>query len=188
MLYNVLMHDLGQFKQKLKDTEEWLSGELGQIRTGRATPTILDSIMVEAYGSMVPISNVATIASEDPRTLRISPWDASNIKPIEKSIQTSNLGLSVAVDDKGLRVSFPLLTTETRTGFVKIAKAKLEDAKVAERGERNKVNDDLNSKKKEGSMSEDEVMRAKSDVDKLIKESTERLESMTAKKEQEILG
>lgn len=182
------MYDLGSFKQNLKYTEDWLQKEFGQIRTGRATPAVLDSVTVEAYGSIVPISNVATIASEDPRTLRISPWDASNIKPIEKAIQTSNLGLSVSVDDKGLRVSFPQLTTESRSSFVKIAKSKLEDAKVTERGDRNKVNDELNTKKKDGSMSEDAVMRAKTEVDKLIKESTERLEALTKKKEEEILG
>lgn len=182
------MYDFTNFKRALKDTEDWLHKELGQIRTGRATPTILDSIMVDAYGSMVPVSNVATISSEDPRTLRISPWDASNIKPIEKAIQTSDLGLSVAVDDKGLRVSFPPLTTESRGNFVKIAKARLEDAKVAERQERNKINEDLNSNKKDGSMSEDIVMKSRTEVDKLIKESTERLESLTKKKEEEILG
>ncbi len=182
------MQDFTHFKKQIKDTEDWLVKEFGGIRTGRATPTILDSIMVEAYGSMVPVSNVATIASEDPRTLRIAPWDNSNIKPIEKAIQVSNLGLSVAVDDKGLRVSFPPLTTESRTGFVKIAKQKLEDAKIALRQERNKINDELNQKKKDSAMSEDEVMRARAEVDKLVKEGTEKLELHTVKKEQEILG
>ena len=182
------MYDFSNFKKQIKGTEDWLQKELGQVRTGRATPTILDGVAVEAYGSMVPISNVATISSEDPRTLRISPWDASNIKPIEKAIQTSNLGLSVAVDDKGLRVAFPALTIESRGNFVKIAKQKLEDAKVALRQERNKVNDELNDGKKDGSMSEDEVMRAKTEVDKLIKEATDKLESITKKKEDEIMG
>ncbi len=182
------MYDFTHFKKQIKDTEEWLQKELSQIRTGRATPAILDGITVDAYGSMVPISNVATIGSEDARTLRIAPWDSSNIKPIEKAIQVSNLGLSVSVDDKGLRVSFPPLTTESRGNFVKIAKAKLEDAKIAIRQERNTINDKIMSGKKDGTMSEDEVTRAKGEVDKFVKEGTDKLEAYTKKKEEEILG
>lgn len=182
------MYDFSHLKSQIKDTEEWLSKEFGQIRTGRATPMILDGLSIEVYGAFMAISNVATISSEDARTLRIAPWDSQNIKPIEKAIQTSNLGLSCATDEKGLRVSFPPLTTESRTMFVKIAKAKLEEAKVALRQERNKVNDDLGTQKKDGTMSEDDVMRAKTEVDKFIKEGTDKLEILTDKKEQEILG
>lgn len=181
------MQDFSNLKKEIKDTEEWLSKEFGQIRTGRATPAILDGILVESYGSQMPILQLATVISEDPRTLRIAPWDSQNIKPIEKAIQTSNLGLSVAVDDKGLRVSFPTLTTESRNNFVKIAKAKLEEAKVALRQERNKVNDDLNAKKKDSEISEDEAMKGKTEVDKLIKEAGESVDKLFAKKEQEIL-
>jgi len=182
------VHGLVNLKQKIKYTEEWLGKEFGQIRTGRASPAILDGILVESYGTQMPILQMATVMSEDPRTLRIAPWDNANVKPIEKAIQTSNLGLSVAVDDKGLRVSFPQLTTESRNNFVKIAKQKLEDAKVTIRQERNKVNDDLASKKKDGSMSEDEVMRAKTEVEKLIKEVGDTLDKFFAKKETEILS
>jgi ribosome recycling factor len=92
------------------------------------------------------------------------------------------------VDDKGIRVSFPPLTTESRGNFVKMAKAKLEDAKVTLRQERNKINDDLDTKKKDAEMSEDEVTRAKAEVDKLIKEGTEKLEILTVKKEEEIMN
>ncbi|HYC34273.1 MAG TPA: ribosome recycling factor [Candidatus Paceibacterota bacterium] len=181
------MYDFSSFKNDIKSTDDWLVKELSQIRTGRATPNILDSVRVDAYGSEMPVSNVATVSSEDPRTLRIAPWDNSMIKPIEKAIQLANLGLAIAIDDKGLRVSFPALTTETRGQFVKMAKAKVEDAKVALRQERNKVNDDLNAKKKEGSMSEDEMMRAKAEVEKLIKEASEKFDSHGAKKEKEIM-
>ncbi len=182
------MYNFADFKQKIKDTEDWLVKEFGQIRTGRATPQMLDGVFVEVYGSSMPITQVANIAIEDPRTLRIAPWDSSNIKAIEKAILVSNTGLSVAVDDKGIRVSFPPLTTESRGTFVKMAKSKLEDAKVALRQERNRVNDDLNTKKKEGEMSEDQVAKAKEDVDKMIKEATTKLEAHTDKKEQEIMN
>lgn len=182
------MYNFTDFKNKIKDTEEWLAKEFSQIRTGRATPQMLDGVSVEVYGSMMPIPQVANIMIEDPRTLRISPWDNSNIKPIEKAILVSNTGLSVAVDDKGLRVSFPPLTTESRGNFVKLAKAKLEDAKVTLRQERNRVNDDLGAKKKDSLMSEDEVTRAKAEVDKFIKEGTDKLEVLTKKKEEEIMN
>ncbi len=180
--------DFKDFKTEIKNTEEWLAKEFGQIRTGRATPQMLDGVMIEVYGSNMPVSQVATITLEDPRTLRIVPWDNTNLKPIEKAILVSNTGLSVSVDDKGVRVSFPPLTTESRGTFVKMAKSKLEDSKVALRQERNKINDELNTKKKDSEMSEDEVVRAKAEVDKLIKESTERLESLTVKKEAEIMN
>lgn len=182
------MYDFKDFKIKMKSTEDWLAKEFSQIRTGRATPTILDGISIEVYGSQMPISQVATIASEDARTLRIAPWDNANIKPIEKAIIVSNTGLSVSVDDKGLRVAFPPLTTESRNTFVKIAKGKLEEAKIALRQERNGVNDELNESKKNAEMSEDDVTRSKAEVDKLIREATEKLEVLTSKKEQEIFN
>ncbi len=182
------MYNFTDFKQKIKDAEEWLAKEFSQIRTGRATPAMLDGVFVDVYGSQMPVNQVANVAIEDPRTLRIAPWDSSNIKAIEKAILISNTGLSVSVDDKGIRVSFPPLTTESRGNFVKIAKSKLEDAKVTLRQERNRVNDDLNNKKKESEMSEDEVARAKTEVDKLIQEGTSKLEALAVKKEEEIMN
>lgn len=182
------MYNFTDFKQKIKDAEEWLAKEFSQIRTGRATPAMLDGVFVDVYGSQMPVNQVANVAIEDPRTLRIAPWDSSNIKAIEKAILISNTGLSVSVDDKGIRVSFPPLTTESRGNFVKIAKSKLEDAKVTLRQERNRVNDDLNNKEKESEMSEDEVARAKTEVDKLIQEGTSKLEALAVKKEEEIMN
>lgn len=183
-----MTYDWNQLKKKIKDTEDWLSKEFQGIRTGRATPALLDSISIEVYGSYMPISQVATILNEDPKTLRISPWDLQNIKSIEKAIMTSNLGVSVSVDEKGLRVSFPPLTSESRTQFVKVAKQKLEDAKVSLRQERNRVNDDLQEKKKNSEMGEDEMMRAKAEMEKLVKEANEALDGLFKKKETDILS
>ena len=182
------MYDFSHLKSKIKETEEWLGKEFAGIRTGRATPLILDGITVEVYGSAMPINQLATISSEDPRTLRISPYDSSTIKAIEKAISTSNLGVSVSVDEKGARVSFPPLTGETRTQFVKIAKQKLEDAKVTLRQERNKVNDDLQNQKKNSLISEDEMMRYKTEMEKVVKEGVTKLETLGDKKEEEIMG
>lgn len=182
------MYDFSHLKSKIKETEEWLSRELSQVRTGRATPTILDGVKVESYGSLMPINQVAGISSEGPQTLRISPWDTSTIKAIEKAIVSANLGVSVGVDEKGIRVSFPALTSETRMQFVKIAKQKVEDAKIAIRQERNKVNDDLQTKKKNSEISEDEMMRYRAEMEKVVKEGGEKIEKIGEKKEEEILG
>lgn len=182
------MHDFSHLKSKIKETEAWLSNEFSQIRTGRATPSMLDGVLVEAYGSGVPINQVAGVSLEDARTIRITPWDMSMAKAIEKGIIGANLGVSVTLDEKGARVIFPSLTTETRTQFVKIARQKLEDAKVAIRHERNKTNDDLQTKKKNSEIGEDDMMRQKNEMEKIVKEGIEKLEVLTGKKETEIAG
>jgi ribosome recycling factor len=123
---------------------------------------------------------------EDARVLRVAPWDMSVSKDIEKAIITSDLGLSVSVDDKGLRVIFPELTGERRVSLVKLTKQKLEDAKITLRGEREKVIKDIDNKEKEGEISEDEKFRLKAELQKLLDESTRNLESMFEKKEKEI--
>ncbi len=181
-----MAYNLTNFQNKIKGTEEWLAKELSGIRTGRASISFLDGVKVESYGSEMAISAVASIANEDAKTIRITPWDNSQIKPIEKAITVSNLGVSVVVDDKGLRIIFPELTGERRIQLVKVGKEKLEEARVALRRERNEVMDDLNNQKKAGSMSEDDVERTKVEVEKKMKEAGERLEALFTKKETEI--
>lgn len=181
-----MQYNFTPFKQKLKEAEEWLTKEFAGIRTGRATPTILDTVQVESYGSRMSISGLATINTEDARTIRIAPWDMSQAKTIETAISQSNLGLSVSVDDKGLRVIFPELTGERRAQFVKIAKDKLEDGKIRVRQEREMVLKDITQKEKDGDMSEDERNRAKTEVDKLVQDTNKVLETHFEKKEKEI--
>lgn len=181
-----MQYNFSPFKTKLKEAEEWLVREFAGIRTGRATPTILDTVQVESYGSRMSISSVASIQIEDARTIRIAPWDMSQVKAIETAIGLSNLGLSVAVDDKGLRVIFPELTGERRAQFVKIAKDKLEDGKIRIRQEREVVIKDITQKEKDGSMSEDERNRAKTEADKLVQDANKVLDTHFEKKEKEI--
>ena len=183
-----MAYNFTTFKDSIKDLEEWLKKEFSSIRTGRATPTILDGVRVEAYGSLSPISQVASVAIEGARSLRIAPWDMSQVKAIEKAIITSNLGLSVSVDDKGLRVTFPELTTESRTAFVKMAKHKLEEARVTLRTEREKVWDDIQAQEKEGGMGEDEKFRLKNDMQKIVDEANKKLEELAEAKEKEIMS
>lgn len=181
-----MAYNFTSFKSNVKETEEWLKREFTTIRTGRATPAILDSVKVEAYGSLMAINELANVSIEDARMLRITPWDMTIAKDIEKAMIVSDLGLSVTVDDKGLRVIFPDLTSDRRVALIKIAKQKLEDAKVALRTEREKVIKDIDRQEKEGEMSEDEKFRIKAELQKMLDESNRSLDEVFAKKEKEI--
>lgn len=184
----MFMYNFINFKAKLKNIEDWLKVELGQIRTGRATPAILDGVSVESYGSKMPVNQVATIAIEDPKSLRIIPWDKTQSKPIEKAIVASNLGLSVTVDDKGVRVIFPDLTSDTRNLLLKNAKEKMENAKITVRTERDRVWSDIQTKEKEGGMGEDDKFRLKNEMQKIVDEQNKNFEVLYSKKEKEIMG
>ncbi len=181
-----MTYDFSGLKKKIKDLEEWLKKEQSQIRTGRASPALLDSVMVEAYGAKTPISQIGSVMIEDPRTLRVSVWDATQVKNTEKAIQVANLGVSVAVDEKGLRVSFPELTSERRTMLMKLAKEKLESARITLRKLRDEVWEDIQNKEKEGGMGEDEKFRFKADMEKHVQEANKLLDTLAEKKEKEI--
>ena len=173
-------------KQKITETEEWLRREFLSIRTGRATPALLDTITVESYGSRLPINQIAAVATEDARTLRIVPWDATQVKGIEKAIVSSNLGLSVAIDEKGIRVMFPDLTAERRTSLMKIVKERLEQARVTLRGERDRAWSDIQAEERQSTISKDEKFRYKEEMEKLMREGDMKLEAAALRKEQEI--
>ena len=183
-----MQYNFTKLKADLAATEAWLQKELGTIRTNRANPSILDSVRVEAYGSDMGLSQVASVTNEDARTIRITPWDQGLVKSIEKSITVANLGVSVSVDDKGIRVAFPDLTSDRRKEIVKAAKEKLEQAKINIRRHRDDVNSDIDKKEKEGGMGEDEKFRFKAEGQKMIDESTKKLTDMMDKKEKEILN
>lgn len=180
------MFNFSDLKTKIGGLEEWLQKEFATIRTGRATPLILDSIMVEAYGSKMAIKELANIVVEDARSLRIEPWDATIGKQIEKAITTSNLGLSIAPFEKGLRVIFPELTSERREQFAKVVRQKLEEARVTLRGLRDKTWNEIQEKEKQGGMGEDDKFRLKDEMQRYIDEANKKLEEMAVKKEEEI--
>ena len=180
-----MAYDFSALKTNIKETEDWLSRELSGIRTGRATPILLDSVKVTAYGALSPLSQVANIGVEDARTLRIIPWDRSLGKDIEKAITDANLGVGVSTDDQGLRVSFPELTAERRTQLVNLAGEKTETAKVTLRGHRTDAIKEIEKLQKEG-MSEDQAKRDKEELQKLIDAGTEALAAHLKKKETEI--
>ena len=160
--------------------------ELSSVRTGRATPAILDTIKPEVYGTRTPINQVAAVNIEDARTLRIVPWDKSLTKIIEGAIQNANLGVGVGSDDQGLRVTFPELTAERRTMLLKVANEKLEAARITLRGHRTDTLKALDAAEKEGGMGKDELARFKDDVQKKIDKGNEALEALFKRKETEV--
>jgi ribosome recycling factor len=183
-----MQYNFSNFKTALKKVEEFLSKEYTQLNIGRASPMVLDGISVDSYGSFLPLKNVASVSIEDPKTLRIAPWDKNQIKSIEKSIVGANLGLSVATDDQGIRVIFPQLTTETRQTLVKVLKEKLEEQRIAVRHERVVVLEDIEGKKKDAKMTEDEIFAAKEELQKITNETNSNLEAIYDKKEKEVMG
>lgn len=181
-----MAYNFSGFKTASEHALEWLRKEYTGLRTGRATPAILDVVEVDAYGSRMAIRELANITVEDPRTIRIIPWDKTVVKSLDSSIRESNLGLSVAVDGEGLRVSFPELTADRRAALVKVSKQKLEEARITLRGEREKTLSELDRKEKEGEISKDEKFRLKDELQKLVDEANKKLEELADKKEAEI--
>lgn len=178
-----MAYNTTQFKSELKKIEEWLSKEYGSVHTGRATPMVLDTITVDSYGSRMPIKNIASITVEDPKTLRVAPWDKNQIKEIENAVMTADLGLSVVSDSDGVRVIFPMLTTENRTKLAKILKERLEDGRISVRKARQEEIDTLGD-----DMPEDDMKRAKEDIQKCVDEANKNLEAIFAKKETEVMN
>jgi ribosome recycling factor len=170
----------------IKETEEWLVRELSTIRTGRATPAILDSVRVEVYGARTPLNQIGSVTIEDPRTLRVVPWDKSLLKDAEKAITDADLGVSVGTDDIGLRVFFPELTADRRTMLMKVANDKVEQAKVTLRGHRATAIKDIEAAEKDGGMGKDDVVRLKEEVQKKIDAGSEALEALAKRKHDEI--
>lgn len=181
-----MAYNFSAFKQGIKEAEDWVTREFTGLRTGRATLALLDGIQVESYGAKMPLSSVANLAVEDARSIRIAPWDATQIKEIEKAIIASPLGISPVVDEKGLRVVFPDLTAERRVMLLKVAKEKLEDGKIRIRQEREKAIKDIQAREKDGEFGKDESQRYREEADKLVKEANIKLEEMLGKKEKEI--
>ena len=168
--------------------EDFLTKAYRELNIGRASPMVLDGISVDSYGSFVPLKNVASVSIEDPKTLRIAPWDKSQVKGIEKAIIAANIGVSVATDDMGIRVIFPQLTTETRQTLVKLLKEKMEEQRIAVRHERVIVLEDIEAKQKETKLTEDEMFAAKEELQKITNEANANLEALFEKKQSEVMG
>ena len=181
-----MTYDFKPFEKRIKEIEERAGKELAGIRTGRASPAILDGVLVESYGTRVPIVQVATVNVEDARTIRIAPWDSGHAKEIEKAITVANLGLSVGMDEKGVRVSFPELTSERRTQLLKLAKEKVEELRTELRVARDRVWSDIQKQEKDKLMAEDDKFRTKDEMQKRVDSANKNFDAALARKEKEI--
>lgn len=177
-----MIYDFGSFDTKTKGVIDWLVGEYAGIRAGRATPQLLDSVRVSAYGADTPLNQVASVNAEDARTLCASVWDASLVKAVEKALIESGLGISVSTDANSVRATFPELSVERREQLSKLAKSKLEEARIRVRG----LRDDENKKIMAELASEDDQRVTKTDLQKRVDATNEKLAEMLASKEKEI--
>jgi ribosome recycling factor len=173
-------------KEGMESAITHLEAGLSKIRAGKASPTMLEGIMVDYYGSKSPISQVASVNTQDSRSLVVQPWEKGMLTPIEKAIQAANLGLNPQNDGVLIRIIVPALTEERRKDLVKKAKAEAEDAKVGLRGARKEAIDEIKKLQKSG-LPEDEAKGAEANVQKLTDSYTEKIEKHLEFKEKEIL-
>jgi ribosome recycling factor len=164
-----------------------LQEEFAAIRSGRANAGMVDKLMVEYYGSEVPLQQLASFSVPEARQLLISPFDKGAISAIEKAIQTSDLGVNPSNDGANIRLSFPPLTEERRVELVKVAKAKAEDARVSARNVRRQARQDLEKLEKDGEISKDDVERAEKDFDKMTNDIVAEIDAMLGTKETELM-
>lgn len=172
---------------RMEKTLESLKGEFGGLRAGRAHSSLLDGIMVDAYGSMTPLSQIGTISVPDPRTLSVSVWDRGMAKAVEKAIMESDLGLNPASDGQLIRIPIPPLSEERRKELVKIAGKYAEQSKVAVRNIRRDALDGIKKLKKDNEISEDEEKRFETDVQKITDDYIKKIDEALASKEKDIL-
>jgi ribosome recycling factor len=170
----------------MEKAAEALVEDLRGIRTGRASPALVERIMVEYYGTMTPLNQVATISAPEPRMLTIRPWEASMIGLIEKAILKSDLGLTPSNDGKLIRLMIPRLSEERREDLVRLVGRRVEEAKVAIRNIRREANDDLKAFQDEKMISEDEFHRGRDEVQELTDEYVTKMDEIGARKEEEI--
>jgi ribosome recycling factor len=174
-------------RERMGKSVEALKTEMSKIRTGRAHTSLLDHVMVEYYGSEVPINQVANVAVEDSRTLTVTPWEKPMVSVVEKAIMTSDLGLNPSSAGTVIRVPMPPLTEERRRDLVRVVKGEAEQGRVAVRNIRRDANSDLKDLLKEKEISEDEEHKAEEEIQKLTDQHIQLIEEVLATKEKELM-
>ncbi|MGD1067912.1 MAG: ribosome recycling factor [Vulcanimicrobiaceae bacterium] len=174
-------------ESKMTKALEATRSDFASIRTGRASPALLDRLQVEAYGQAAPLKQVASVNSPDGRSLVVTAYDKSTVGAIRKAIETSDLGLNPNVDGASIRLSFPPLTEDRRKDLVKLIKKKSEEHKVAVRNIRHKAIDDVKALAKDGTITDDQIKRGQDQVQKLTDKYTKQIDDLVAGKEKEIL-
>ena len=176
------------YEAKMKKSIESVSNDFAAVRAGRANASVLNRINVDYYGTPTPIQQIASVGSPDPRTLVITPWDASALKGIEKAILESDLGINPSNDGKSLRLLFPQLTEERRKELVKQIRKYTENGKVAVRNIRRDAMDHFKKLQKASEITEDELKIAEKDMQKLTDDSCKELDVLLANKEKELMS
>ena len=174
-------------RQQMEKALEALRREFGSVRTGKASPSLLDTVRVDAYGSQLPLNQVATVSAPEPRLLVVQPWDRAMLGPIEKALQMSDLGLNPANDGKIIRVPIPALTEERRKEYVKLLHKMAEEARVSVRHARKEANDEIKRRQKEGEISEDDARRETDEVQKLTDTHIQGVDDLLRHKEAEVM-
>jgi ribosome recycling factor len=174
-------------EEKMMKTEEVVQHEFSGVRTGKASPGLVENIMVEVYSSHMRIRELAGITTPEHRMILIQPWDASTIHPIEKAIQKSNLGLNPSVDKKFIRIVLPELSQERRIEFTKIVRKMAEDGRVAIRHVRRDALEHMKKEAKNGGISEEDLEHAEKEIQKLTDEYIAKIDAHLTHKEKEIM-
>lgn len=181
-------YDKADLERRMHGAVESLKHDLGGLRTGRASTSLLDPVTVEVYGAMMPINQVATVSAPEPRMLSVQIWDKTNVGPVDKAIRSAGLGLNPIVDGQTLRLPIPDLTEERRKELAKLAGQYAEKARIAARNVRRDGMDSLKTDEKKHEISEDERKRLETEVQKLTDSTIAEIDATTLAKEKEILG
>ncbi|HYJ79468.1 MAG TPA: ribosome recycling factor [Longimicrobiaceae bacterium] len=181
------MPSLQKAKQRMEGALEALRREFSGVRTGKASPALLDTVRVEAYGSRVPLNQVGTVSAPEPRMLTVQPWDRGLIKEVEKAIRDSDLGLNPSNDGALIRIPIPALTEERRREYVRLLHKLAEEARVAVRQARKDANDEIKHRQKGEGLSEDDVRREQGEVQKLTDQYVHKIEEILKHKEAEVM-
>jgi ribosome recycling factor len=183
----VIADVLKDSKERMRSSVQSLRDDLAAVRTGRASPALVEKLLVEYYGQPTPLIQLASISIPEPRQLLIKPFDPGSLKDIERAIQTSDLGLTPGNDGKLIRLNLPQLTEERRKELVKVVHARREEAHVAVRNIRRDAIKDLRDLKEEKEISEDDLTRGEEDVQKLTDEIIREIDQLGANKEREVM-
>jgi len=181
------MSSLQKAKQRMEAALESLRREFGGVRTGKASPALLDTVRVEAYGSRVPLNQVGTVAAPEPRMLTVQPWDRSLMKDIERALRESDLGLNPSNDGQIIRIPIPALTEERRKEYVRMLHKLAEEGRVAIRQARKDANDEVKAREKKEHLSEDDVRREQGEIQKLTDGFIAKVDEALKHKEAEVM-
>ncbi len=181
------MPSLQKARERMESALESLRREFGSVRTGKASPALLDTVRVEAYGSRMPLNQVGTVSAPEPRMLTVQPWDRSLMKDIEKAIREADLGFNPSNDGQIIRIPVPALTEERRREYVRLLHKLAEEARVAIRHVRKEANDEVKHRQKDEGLSEDDVRREQAEVQKLTDQYIAKVDEILKHKEAEVM-